>query len=73
MTPLSGNGGVRFPGGQKQRVTIVVARRLTTIKNTDAIAVVKNGVAAAKGSHEFLMKIGDGACASFVALHTSSM
>ncbi|BFG28034.1 hypothetical protein CerSpe_143080 [Prunus speciosa] len=54
------------------RTTVVVAHRLTTIKGADIIAVVKNGVIAEKGSHEFLMKITDGAYASLVALHSSS-
>ncbi|XP_074307993.1 ABC transporter B family member 9 isoform X3 [Silene latifolia] len=53
------------------RTTVVVAHRLTTIKNADIIAVVKNGVIAEKGKHEELMKIQDGAYASLVALHAS--
>ncbi|KAK9224004.1 hypothetical protein WN944_012453 [Citrus x changshan-huyou] len=51
------------------RTTVVVAHRLTTIKNADIIAVVKNGVIAEQGSHDALMKITDGAYASLVALH----
>lgn len=54
------------------RTTVVVAHRLTTIKNADIIAVVKNGVIAEQGSHDALMKITDGAYASLVALHVSS-
>ncbi|PIA30044.1 hypothetical protein AQUCO_05700033v1 [Aquilegia coerulea] len=54
------------------RTTIVVAHRLSTIKNADIIAVVKNGVIAEKGRHETLMKIKDGAYASLVSLHMSS-
>ena len=54
------------------RTTVVVAHRLTTIKGADIIAVVKSGVIAEKGSHDFLMKIADGAYASLVALHSSS-
>ncbi|KAF5207322.1 Abc transporter b family member [Thalictrum thalictroides] len=54
------------------RTTIVVAHRLSTIKNADIIAVVKNGVIAEKGKHETLMKIKDGAYASLVSLHMSS-
>lgn len=54
------------------RTTVVVAHRLTTIKNADIIAVVKNGVIAEKGKHDELMKITDGAYASLVALHLSS-
>ncbi|KAH7521540.1 ABC transporter B family member 9 isoform X2 [Ziziphus jujuba] len=54
------------------RTTVVVAHRLSTIKGADIIAVVKNGVVAEKGTHDFLMKINDGAYASLVALHKSS-
>ncbi|KAK2642699.1 hypothetical protein Ddye_024462 [Dipteronia dyeriana] len=54
------------------RTTVVVAHRLTTIKNADVIAVVKNGVIAEKGRHEVLMKITNGAYASLVALHMTS-
>ncbi|KAI3841081.1 hypothetical protein MKX03_001275 [Papaver bracteatum] len=54
------------------RTTIVVAHRLTTIKNADVIAVVKNGVIAEKGNHDTLMNIKNGAYASLVALHTSA-
>ncbi|KAJ0081777.1 hypothetical protein Patl1_10088 [Pistacia atlantica] len=54
------------------RTTVVVAHRLTTIKNADIIAVVKNGAIAEKGRHEALMKITDGAYASLVALHMSA-
>lgn len=53
------------------RTTVVVAHRLTTIKNADVIAVVKNGVIAEKGKHETLIKIQDGVYASLVALHKS--
>ncbi|KAM6552266.1 hypothetical protein CsatB_002074 [Cannabis sativa] len=54
------------------RTTVVVAHRLTTIKNADIIAVVKNGVIAEKGRHESLIKIHEGAYASLVALHMTS-
>ncbi|KAK9706898.1 hypothetical protein RND81_07G159300 [Saponaria officinalis] len=54
------------------RTTVVVAHRLTTIKNADIIAVVKNGVIAEKGKHEELMKIQNGAYASLVALHANA-
>ncbi|KAH6834231.1 P-glycoprotein 11 [Perilla frutescens var. hirtella] len=51
------------------RTTIVVAHRLSTIKNADLIAVLKNGVVAEKGKHEDLIKRKDGIYASLVALH----
>ncbi|KAB1200429.1 ABC transporter B family member 4 [Morella rubra] len=54
------------------RTTVVVAHRLSTIKNADVIAVVKNGVIVEKGKHETLIKIQDGFYASLVALHTSA-
>ncbi|PIN17698.1 Multidrug/pheromone exporter, ABC superfamily [Handroanthus impetiginosus] len=51
------------------RTTIVVAHRLSTIKNADLIAVIKNGVIAEKGKHESLINKKDGVYASLVALH----
>ncbi|KAF9613659.1 hypothetical protein IFM89_009547 [Coptis chinensis] len=54
------------------RTTVVVAHRLSTIKNADVIAVVKNGVIAEKGKHDYLINIKDGLYASLVALHTSA-
>ncbi|XP_029129519.1 ABC transporter B family member 4 isoform X1 [Cajanus cajan] len=53
------------------RTTIVVAHRLSTIKDADSIAVVKNGVIAEKGKHETLLNKG-GTYASLVALHISA-
>ncbi|KAJ6390793.1 hypothetical protein OIU77_024913 [Salix suchowensis] len=54
------------------RTTVVVAHRLSTIKNADVIAVVKNGVIVEKGKHETLIQIKDGVYASLVALHMSA-
>ncbi|XP_028085814.1 ABC transporter B family member 11-like isoform X1 [Camellia sinensis] len=54
------------------RTTVVVAHRLSTIKNADVIAVVKNGTIVEKGKHDNLIKIKDGAYASLVALHMSA-
>ncbi|KAI4349803.1 hypothetical protein L6164_010357 [Bauhinia variegata] len=54
------------------RTTVVVAHRLSTIKNADVIAVVKNGVIVEKGRHETLINITDGFYASLVQLHTSA-
>ncbi|CAN1353018.1 ABC transporter B family member 4 [Linum perenne] len=53
------------------RTTVVVAHRLSTVKNADLIAVVKNGVIVEKGSHEGLMSVKGGNYASLVALHSS--
>lgn len=54
------------------RTTIVVAHRLSTIKNADLIAVINNGVIAEKGKHENLIKNKDGIYASLVALHAGT-
>ncbi|XP_030947941.1 ABC transporter B family member 11-like [Quercus lobata] len=54
------------------RTTVVVAHRLSTIRNADVIAVVKNGVIAEKGKHDNLIRIKDGFYTSLVALHTSA-
>ncbi|EOA26469.1 hypothetical protein CARUB_v10022518mg [Capsella rubella] len=54
------------------RTTIVVAHRLSTIKNADVIAVVKNGVIVEKGRHESLINIQDGVYASLVQLHLTA-
>ncbi|KAE8727566.1 ABC transporter B family member 21 [Hibiscus syriacus] len=51
------------------RTTVVVAHRLSTIKNADVIAVVKNGVIVEKGKHDTLINIKDGFYASLVSLH----
>lgn len=57
----------------KNRTTVLVAHRLSTIKNADVIAVVKNGVIAEKGKHEDLIKIKDGGVyASLISLGTSA-
>ncbi|XWS31898.1 hypothetical protein CRYUN_Cryun23aG0115300 [Craigia yunnanensis] len=54
------------------RTTVVVAHRLSTIKNADVIAVVKNGVIVEKGKHDTLINIKDGFYVSLVALHMSA-
>ncbi len=42
----------------KGRTTIVVAHRLSTVKNADEIAVISNGQVAEQGSHEVLLELG---------------
>ncbi|MBQ8955159.1 MAG: ABC transporter ATP-binding protein [Clostridia bacterium] len=42
----------------KGRTTLVVAHRLSTIKNADEIVVISNGEIAEQGSHEALMEKG---------------
>ncbi|KAJ7977740.1 ABC transporter B family protein [Quillaja saponaria] len=54
------------------RTTVIVAHRLSTIKNADVIAVVKNGVIVEKGKHDTLINIKDGFYASLISLHTSA-
>ncbi|PIA35085.1 hypothetical protein AQUCO_03600027v1 [Aquilegia coerulea] len=54
------------------RTNVVVAHRLSTIKNADVIAVVKNGVIAEKGKHDSLINVKDGVYASLVALHMNA-
>ncbi|KAL8162250.1 hypothetical protein V2J09_013739 [Rumex salicifolius] len=54
------------------RTTIVVAHRLSTIKNADVIVVVKNGFIVEKGKHETLLCVKDGTYASLVAVHMSA-
>ena len=56
----------------KNRTTVVVAHRLSTIKNADVIAVVKNGMIVEKGKHDSLISIKDGFYASLVALHMAA-
>ncbi len=41
----------------KGRTTIVVAHRLSTVKNADRIMVVENGIIAESGSHDELLKL----------------
>ncbi|XP_039007564.1 ABC transporter B family member 4-like [Hibiscus syriacus] len=54
------------------RTTVVVAHRLSTIKNADVIAVVKNGLIVEQGKHDTLINIKDGFYASLVQLHTTA-
>lgn len=51
------------------RTTIVVAHRLSTIKNADLIVVIRNGLVVEKGKHEKLIEQTDGIYASFAAHH----
>ncbi|BAT76970.1 hypothetical protein VIGAN_01504500 [Vigna angularis var. angularis] len=52
------------------KTTIVVAHRLSTIKDADSIAVVEHGVIAEQGKHDTLINKG-GIYASLVGLHTT--
>lgn len=54
------------------RTTVVVAHRLSTIRNADVIAVVQNGKIAETGSHEELISKPNGAYASLVQLQEAA-
>ncbi|XAR54796.1 Xenobiotic-transporting ATPase [Bertholletia excelsa] len=54
------------------RTTVVVAHRLSTIKNADIIAVVQNGKIAETGSHDKLISKPNGAYASLVQLQEAA-
>ncbi len=42
----------------KDRTTFVIAHRLSTVRNSDAIMVLENGVIIERGSHEQLLEMG---------------
>lgn len=54
------------------RTTVIVAHRLSTIRNADIIAVVQNGRIVETGSHEELISKPNGAYASLVQLQEAS-
>ncbi|CAM6099091.1 unnamed protein product [Calypogeia fissa] len=54
------------------RTTVVVAHRLSTVRNADMIAVIKDGAIVEQGNHEELIVKAAGAYASLVKLHTSA-
>ncbi|KAJ6301922.1 hypothetical protein OIU77_016100 [Salix suchowensis] len=55
------------------RTTLVVAHRLTTIRNADMIAVVHLGKIVEKGSHEELTKDPEGAYSQLIRLQGGAM
>ncbi len=50
----------------------MVAHRLSTIRNADVIAVVKNGTIVEQGKHAELMAKQGGAYSALVMLHLSA-
>ncbi|RLN46701.1 hypothetical protein BBJ28_00019352, partial [Nothophytophthora sp. Chile5] len=44
----------------KQRTTIVVAHRLSTVRKADVIAVTQDGAIVEQGSHDELMRVSGG-------------
>ena len=48
-----------FENLRKNRTTLVIAHRMSTIKNADQICVLKNGKIVAKGKHSSLLKYSD--------------
>jgi ABC-type multidrug transport system fused ATPase/permease subunit len=56
----------------KGRTTLIIAHRLTTIRNADVIAVVDDGKITERGSHEELLKL-DGMYSNLVKLGDRKM
>lgn len=50
------------------RTTVVIAHRLSTVHNADAIAVIQNGQVSETGSHDKLIQIDNGLYSSLVQL-----
>ncbi|RHY13606.1 hypothetical protein DYB36_010292 [Aphanomyces astaci] len=53
---------------QRQRTTVIVAHRLSTVRNADVIAVVDGGKIVEKGSHDELIAIPHGQYAKLIGL-----
>mmetsp|Transcript_14918 Transcript_14918/g.17358 ORF Transcript_14918/g.17358 Transcript_14918/m.17358 type:complete len:129 (-) Transcript_14918:115-501(-) len=60
-----GIGGI--DGESSSMTVIIVAHRLSTVKNADIIFVVEEGSVVQSGSHNQLMKIEDGAYANLIS------
>ena len=50
----------------KHRVVFLITHRLSTIRNADQIAFLEDGRIVEMGSHDELMKLGDGRYRRFV-------
>lgn len=55
------------------RTTIIVAHRLSTIKEADIICVVKNGAIVEQGNHDTLISNENGQYTSLVKHHMGSI
>ncbi|RLN55813.1 hypothetical protein BBJ28_00014857, partial [Nothophytophthora sp. Chile5] len=55
----------------KQRTTIIVAHRLSTIRNADLIAVTEDGAIVEQGTHDQLMQLPNGIYKALVARQTN--
>ncbi|CAO2177105.1 unnamed protein product [Urochloa humidicola] len=56
-----------------ERTTIIVAHRLSTVKNADVISVLQNGKLVEQGSHVELMKIPEGSYSKLISLQDTRM
>uniref|UniRef100_A0A0D9WCH5 MDR-like ABC transporter n=1 Tax=Leersia perrieri TaxID=77586 RepID=A0A0D9WCH5_9ORYZ len=54
------------------RTTVIVAHRLTTVRNADTIAVIHQGSIVEKGSHHELIRDSDGAYSQLIRLQENS-
>jgi ABC-type glutathione transport system ATPase component len=54
----------------KKRTTLIVAHRLSTIRNADVIVVISKGRVVEKGTHDQLIAIPDGQYRSLVQLQS---
>ncbi|CAI0381930.1 unnamed protein product [Linum tenue] len=63
---------VALERAMSNRTTVVVAHRLTTIRNADAIAVVHRGKIVEKGSHDELIRDPEGGYSQLIRLQEGS-
>ncbi|CAL4956320.1 unnamed protein product [Urochloa decumbens] len=56
-----------------ERTTVIVAHRLSTVKNADVISVLQNGKMVEQGSHVELMRIPEGSYSKLIRLQDTRM